>query len=318
MSDRPTLELLERPVWVRVACEWLRGGLRKLRHILRAPSTWARHLRLVHTANEAVYLLRDHSLSGRSERYGGAEGGALLHLILDGRLRRESGREVALADLLRLLSSRLAHDASDQEVRRVYLECLAEVTPSAALYDLAYEVLHEGFPTPLDLWLVEELTALGWALEHVPYETVTMAQAFADDPRERGGPENLMNHLGRLVGWADAYPSWNFTVDGWEPIRFNGIPEGEVFRETQVLLGIEGYPLPVGAGPAYTEVRRRVLAGEPFRVTTDRGQGEPKIQSKIFPLRRAELHPVGFLRVKLEGEADGVDPMGAPAEKLDS
>lgn len=306
MAEQTHLELLERPVWVRVKCEWFRGGLRKLRQILRAPSTWARHCRLVHIANEAVYLMRDNPLHSRSERFGGAEGGAVLHLIVDGLLRRESGREVALADVLRLVSSRLGPEDNDERVRQLYLDALGEVTPSAAIHDLAYDVLQEGFPNPMDLWLVEQLTSLGWAFEHVPFETVTVSQAFADDPRERGGPDNLMNHMGRLLGWADSYPSWNFNVDGWEPIRFNGIPEGELFKDSQLVMAVEGYPLPVGAGPAYAEVRRRVLAGEPFEVTTDRYDKPQTIRSKIFPVRRALLHPVGFLRVKLE-EDEGAD-----------
>lgn len=306
MAEHTHLELLERPVWVRVRCEWFRGGLRKLRQILRAPSTWARHCRLVHIANEAVYLMRDNPLQSRHERFGGAEGGAVLHLLIDCLLRRESGREVALADVLRLLGSRLDPNDNDDRVRSLYLDALAEVTPSAAIHDLAYDILQEGFPLPMDLWLVEQLAALGWAFEHVPYETVTVTQAFADDPRERGGPDNLMNHLGRLIGWADAYPSWNFHVDGWEPIRYNGIPEAGLFKETQSLLAVEGYPMPVGAGPAYAEVRRRVLAGESFAVTTDRHERPQSIRSRIFPVRRAQLHPVGFLRVKL-GETEGDD-----------
>lgn len=295
----PTLELLERPAWVRLDCDWLRGGLRRVRQVMRAPTSFDRHLRLVEVANDGTYSMRDHPLRGRAERYGAAEGGALMLLLVGERLRVESDGRLGLNSLLDGLAARL--EGRKGEAAEMFLAALAELTPSASLHDLAYEILEKGFPLPMDRFLADELPSCGWSLEHVPYETVTQAQAMADDPRERGGPDNLMNHLGRLVGWADGYPSWSFTVEGWEPIRFNGIPEGVVFQETRTLIEIEGYPLPVGAGPAYAEARRRVLAGEGFRIRVDEGGRQFTVVSKIHPRRRALLHPEGFLRVALEG-----------------
>jgi hypothetical protein len=105
-----------------------------------------------------------------------------------------------------------------------------------------------------------------------------------------------MNHLGRLVGWADAYPEWSFSVGGWEPIHFNGIAEGCVFKEALVLVEIEGYPLPLGAGPAYAEVRRRVLAGKSFEIRGENATESRTVLPKIFPRRRALTSPECYLR----------------------
>lgn len=296
-----TPDLLDRPLWVRLQCEWLRGGLRKYRHVMSGKDELERHLRLVEIANEATYLMRDHRLGGRAEHHGGAEGGALMLLLLDGMLGEVTDGQVKLDALLHALSRRIDGGSSHpSDQTDAFLAALAEVTPAASVHDFAYGVLDDGFPLPMDFFLAKHLARMGWWVEHVPYETVTQAQAYRDDPRERGGPENLMNHLGRLVGWADAYPSWNFTVDGWEPIRFNGIPEAEVFKETYTLIEIEGYPLPVGAGPAYAEARRRVLAGEGFKVRVAEGSQEFTVKTKIFPPRRAQVYPEGFLRVVYE------------------
>ncbi len=304
MLERPSLELLESPAWVQVECDWIRGGLRKLRDVLRAPTPRARHLRMVAVVNQALYSLRDYPVSSRPERYGGAEGGALLHWIVSARLGEETGGSRGLPDVLSGLSPRLAGCRSEDDFVHAYLTALSRVTASASLWDLAADILQNGFPLPIDRFLAEELARSGWHFTRVPFETVTKAQAFADLPEERGGPENLMNHLGRLVGWADAYPSWNFNVDGWDAIRFNGIPEGVVFRESMTLVELEGFPLPIGAGPAYGEARRRILAGESFRIRTGEELTEHVIQPRIFPRRRAEVNPECYLRVDLPPDSD--------------
>ncbi len=296
MQNPEILRTLERPAWVRLECDWLRGGLRQLRRILSADSEWERHLRFVQMANQSVYLMRDHDLERRSEAYGGPEGGGVLLLLLGQRIAKSSSGMVTLKDLLETLELRLKNRGSTS-ITRTFLDALAQITPVSSIHDLATNVLHNSFPLPMDRFLDREFRSLGWSIEHVPFETVTQAQALKDDPRERGGPDNLMNFLGRLVGWADAFPSWNFTNDGWEAIRFNSIPEAHVLKDTCYLDELEGYPLPLGAGPAYAEVRRKLLSGEPFEIRL-RGDAAPKtIESKIFPLRRVELHPEGFLRV---------------------
>lgn len=300
MSKTPVLELLESPAWVRVESEaWLKGGFRVFRRILRAPNELERHQRLVEVVNTTIYRLRDYPLFDRPEIYGGASGGALLHLLVDQKLRAFSHGKTSLADLLAELEKGITKDFQAKDSARLYLRALGKVTPVCAIYDLAYQILEWSFPQPVDEFLHRELSELGWSFERVPYETVTRDQAFRDGLEEKEGPSNLMNHLGRLIGWADSYPTWSFQVDGWSSLRFNAVQDGDVFQTKRTVVEVEGYPLPLGAGPAYGVVRRLVLEGKPFKVRCEGEDQEHTIHPKIFPRRRAQCAPETFLRVSL-------------------